>query len=94
MSYRFDEPGWYQFERLAQALLKADLGLAVESWGGHSDLGRDAYCELPLTYPSAQTLSPGPFLFQAKITCTLGGNRYGVSRSMGINSTAIWLSLR
>lgn len=51
MSYRLDELGWHQFERLAQALLKTELGMGVEAWGGHSDLGRDAYCAGPLNYP-------------------------------------------
>ena len=64
--YRLDDLGWYQFEWLCQSLLKAAVGLAVEAWGGHSDLGRDAYAEasLPIDGPKSQT--PGPFVFQAK----------------------------
>ncbi len=41
--YKFDDLGWYQFERLAQGLLKAALGLDIESWGGRGDWGRDAW---------------------------------------------------
>ncbi|MEN8178769.1 MAG: restriction endonuclease [Pseudomonadota bacterium] len=43
--YKFDDLGWYQFERLVQGLLKAELGLNVESWGGRGDWGRDAWSE-------------------------------------------------
>jgi hypothetical protein len=41
--YRLDDLGWYEFERLCQALLKAAYGTAIEAWGGSGDLGRDAY---------------------------------------------------
>lgn len=49
-----------------KALLKASLGLGVESWGGSGDHGRDAYCGGPLCFPSRHEESEGPFLFQAK----------------------------
>jgi hypothetical protein len=29
--YKLDDLGWYQFEALMQSLLKAELGLGVES---------------------------------------------------------------
>jgi hypothetical protein len=64
--YRLDDLGWFQFEWLCQSLLKSALGLGVEAWGGHSDLGRDAYSSgsLPLEGPKSQTA--GPFVFQTK----------------------------
>jgi len=64
--YHLDDLGWYQFEALVQSLLKADLGLAVESWGGHSDRGRDAFAHGPLSFPDKNVLNSGPFLFQVK----------------------------
>lgn len=63
--YRLDDLGWYQFEWLTQALLKAEHGLAVEAWGGSGDHGKDAYCSTPLRISSGEP-QPGPFLFQAK----------------------------
>ena len=63
--YRLDDLGWYQFEWLIQSLLKAELGLTVESWGGRGDFGRDAYCTTALKYPKDQP-AKGPFLFQVK----------------------------
>lgn len=64
--YRLDDLGWYQFEWLVQAVLKNDLGIGVESWGGHGDQGRDAWYEGSLNFPSKQSTSNGPFLFQVK----------------------------
>jgi len=64
--YNLDALGWYQFEHLCQALLKDQLGLAVEAWGGSGDLGRDAYFEGSLRFPNPHEDSEGPFLFQAK----------------------------
>lgn len=90
MSYRFDELGWHQFERLIQALLKAELGLGVEAWGGHSDLGRDAYCKQSLCYPDRSTLSAGPFLFQAKfvLNSTAAGADPKPALQQAVNSEA------
>lgn len=65
-TYALDELGWYQFERLCQALLGAECGLAVEAWGGSGDRGRDAYSEQPLRFPDPKAPELGPFLFQAK----------------------------
>jgi hypothetical protein len=64
--YRLDDLGWFQFEWLCQSLLKVSLGVGIEAWGGHSDLGRDAYWQdtLPLDGPGSNTA--GPFVFQAK----------------------------
>lgn len=64
--YRLDDLGWYQFEWLVQSLLKAELGLAVESWGGHADFGRDAFSVGPLGFPTKGVSSNGPFVFQVK----------------------------
>jgi hypothetical protein len=64
--YRLDDLGWYQFEWLVQALLKDQLGIGVESWGGHGDQGRDAWCSGPLHFPAKHLKTNGPFLFQAK----------------------------
>ena len=66
LRYPLDNLGWYYFEGLTQALLKAELGLGLESWGGHSDNGRDAYAAGPLPFPLRETLAEGPFVFQAK----------------------------
>ena len=49
--YNLDSLGWFQFEWLVQSLLKAELGIGVESWGGRGDWGRDAYSVGPLPFP-------------------------------------------
>jgi hypothetical protein len=64
--YRLDDLGWYQFEWLCQSLLKHEFGPGIESWGGHCDLGRDAYVRGDLEFPVPGEVSPGPFVFQAK----------------------------
>lgn len=74
MKYRLDELGWLQFEILVLALLKASLGLGIESWSGSGDLGRDCYSNSSLRFPSTE-LSEGPFLFQAKFVS--GANASG-----------------
>jgi hypothetical protein len=61
-----DALGWFQFERLTQVLLKAELGLGVESWGGRGDYGRDAFAKGPLKFPARDVESNGPFVFQSK----------------------------
>lgn len=65
LRYTLDALGWYEFEGLAQALLKTRLGVGVEAWGGSGDWGRDAYCDQPLLYPTNQR-TDGPFVFQCK----------------------------
>lgn len=66
MQYRLDDLGWYQFEWLVQALLKAELGLGVESWSStRGDRGRDAYFDGELAFPT-NTPNEGPFIFQVK----------------------------
>lgn len=64
--YQLDDLGWYQFESLVQALLKAELGIGVESWGGQRDYGIDAYIDNPLFFPTSASASDGPFIFQVK----------------------------
>ena len=63
--YRLDDLGWFQFESLLQSLLKAELGLGIESWGGPGDQGRDAYFGGALAFPTRREAN-GPFLFQVK----------------------------
>jgi hypothetical protein len=66
VDYRLDDLGWYQFERLCQALLRAKYGAALEAWGGGKDFGRDAYWPGALSFPDPKTSAEGPFIFQAK----------------------------
>lgn len=66
LRYRLDDLGWFHFEKIVQSLLKAHLGLAVESWGGRGDFGRDAFCREALPFPHPQKPGPGPFVFQVK----------------------------
>jgi hypothetical protein len=63
--YRLDDLGWFQFEWLCQSLLKAKIGLRVEAWGGHSDLGRDAYVS-GLFSLRKDIAEEGEFVFQSK----------------------------
>jgi hypothetical protein len=65
LRYSLDSLGWYEFEGLIQALLKVKLGLGIEAWGGSGDLGRDAFFEGNLAYPTNQP-NPGVFIFQCK----------------------------
>jgi hypothetical protein len=64
MRYHLDDLGWYQFEWLAQAILKNMLGSAVEAWGGSGDWGRDAYCQTGLKFGTKSV--EGPHVFQCK----------------------------
>lgn len=74
--------GWYQFEWLIQALLKAELGLGVQSWGGHGDWGRDAYSPGPPPFPARDTATEGPFIFQAKFVS--GANAAGAKSGLAL----------
>jgi len=88
IKYSLDKLGWYEFERLVQSLLKQDVSLSVESWGGRHDFGRDAYCEEELHFPERQYLSSGPFLFQVKFVenaNAAGADPYPALRSAVIN---------
>jgi hypothetical protein len=66
LRYRLDDLGWYQFECMVQSLLKANLGLGIESWAGRGDHGRDAFFKGPLEFPTKSSLQEGPFIFQVK----------------------------
>lgn len=66
MRYKLDDLGAYQFEELTQSLLKAHIGLSVESWGRRSDFGRDAYTPNALHFPNKNNETAGPFIFQVK----------------------------
>ena len=81
MRYRLDDLGWYQFEWMIQALLKAELGIGVESWGGRGDFGRDAYSLGSLPFPSRHINSEGPFVFQVKFVEPEGTDRSARLRS-------------
>src|SRR5438552_1607679 len=74
--YRVDDLGWFQFEWLCQSLLKAKLGLRVEAWGGHSDLGRDAYVA-GLFSLAKDLVEEGEFVFQCKFAA--GANAAGAN---------------
>jgi len=86
LRYNLDDLGWYQFEWLVQSLLKQDVGLAIESWGGRRDQGRDAYCDSELRFPDRALLSKGPFVFQVKFI--EGANAAG-ARPLGVLTTAV-----
>jgi hypothetical protein len=64
--YNLDALGWQQFERIAQAVLKAAVSPAIEATAGKGDQGRDAWFDGPLEYPVKGRLTEGPFLFQMK----------------------------
>jgi hypothetical protein len=49
-SYRFDELGWLQFERVCSLLLSADAGLSDVRWTGHADTERVATVDRPVTF--------------------------------------------
>ncbi len=66
LRYRLDDLGWFQFEWLVQSLLKAKFGVAIESWGGKGDHGRDAFYKGSLEFPRDGELLEGPFVFQVK----------------------------
>lgn len=66
LAYQLDSLGWMQFEYLVQVLLKAELGVGVEVWGGSADHGKDAFCNFELNFPNKHVTNPGPFVFQAK----------------------------
>lgn len=77
MRYRIDDLGWFQFEKLIQSVLKANLGLAIQSWGGHSDFGRDSFTRMRLPFPDPNNASDGPFIFQTKFV--QGANAAGAN---------------
>ena len=66
LRYRLDDLGWYQFEQLTQSLLKAELGLGIQSWGGRGDWGIDVYYKGNINYPTKTEPATGSFVFQVK----------------------------
>jgi len=68
LKYNLEKLGWYQFEKLVQSLLKAELGIGIECWGGHKDYGRDAFFKGRLRYPTKEIINEGNFIFQVKFS--------------------------
>jgi hypothetical protein len=93
--YKLDDLGWFQFEWLVRSLLKAELGIGVESWGGTGDHGKDAFCASALRFPAKHLTSDGPFIFQAKFieNANAAGAKYreAVLRAVGKEAQRIRL---
>jgi len=83
--YNLDDLGAYQFEKLAQSLLKTHVGITVESWGNRGDFGRDAYTINNLRFPNKEKETSGPFLFQVKFV--EGANAAGAKPAQALNGS-------
>jgi hypothetical protein len=59
-SYRLDELGWLQFDRLCALMLEADAGLGDVAWRGQSDSLRVARVERDVVLPRQATALRGP----------------------------------
>jgi hypothetical protein len=59
-SYRLDELGWLQFERVCSLLLAADAGLSELRWIGHADTGRVALVPGPIGLAAQEVRLDGP----------------------------------
>jgi hypothetical protein len=59
-SYRIDELGWLQFERVCSLVLEADAGLSDLGWLGHADTGRVALVEDPVVVAGQGIRLAGP----------------------------------
>ena len=59
-SYRLDELGWLQFDRLCSLLLEADAGLSDLRWRGRSDVGRVALADEQVVLASPRIGLQGP----------------------------------
>ena len=59
-SYRLDQLGWLQFERVCSLLLAADAGLSDLGWMGHADTGRVALVEGPVVLAGQGIRLEGP----------------------------------
>lgn len=66
LKYRISNIGWYNFELLAQTLLKAVIGPGVTSLGGSKDKGRDAVFKGSAAFPTAECQWTGRWVFQVK----------------------------
>jgi hypothetical protein len=59
-SYRLDELGWLQFERVCSLLLSADAGLDDMRWTGHADTERVSVVDGPVTVEGTGQALAGP----------------------------------
>ena len=59
-SYRLDELGWLQFERVCSLLLAADTGLEDVRWTGHADDERVAVMDEPVISAGTGLCLDGP----------------------------------
>lgn len=59
-SYRLDELGWLQFERVCSLLLKADAGLDDVLWTGQADTERLAMVDGPVIFATLGLRLEGP----------------------------------
>ena len=59
-SYRLDELGWLQFERLCDLVLEREAGLSELTWLGRGDSGRVALVDGPVALPDASVRLQGP----------------------------------
>jgi hypothetical protein len=67
-SYRLDELGWLQFERLCAEVLELESGLDAGRWRGRADQTRTAIAPERLREPLTGDLLPGPVLVVAAWT--------------------------
>jgi hypothetical protein len=59
-SYRLDELGWLQFERLCELVLEREAGLADLTWKGHGDWGRVALVDGDVAFSHPRVRMRGP----------------------------------
>ena len=59
-SYRLDQLGWLQFERVCSLVLEADAGLGDLGWLGHADTGRVALVEQAVVVAGQGVRLAGP----------------------------------
>jgi hypothetical protein len=59
-SYRLDQLGWLQFERVCSLVLEADAGLSDLGWLAHADTGRVALVEEPVVVAGRGIRLAGP----------------------------------
>jgi hypothetical protein len=59
-SYRLNELGWLQFDRLCSLVLEAETGIGGIEWSGQSDVGRAATIKRSVWLPSWGVTLAGP----------------------------------
>ena len=74
LKYNIGAIGWYNFETLVQALLKAVIGPGVTAFGGSKDEGRDAAFSGNASYPTREEEWAGEWVFQMKSHDVENGN--------------------